>query len=107
MASTREGELDFSVIWAKFMALMRDNGVRFDRQMTMLFVADSTFAGMARQLDPKFDYIGFMMREGPRIILEQNILDMNDPLNRELVARFLEVQRSRGVTLTAAPSLLR
>ncbi len=107
MASTREGELDFSVIWAKFMALMRDNGVRFDRQMTMLFVADSTFAGMARQLDPKFDYIGFMMKEGPRIILEQNVLDMNDPLNRELVARFLEAQRSRGVTVTAAPSLLR
>lgn len=90
MEGAREGELDFAEIWAKFMALMRDNGVKFDREMTMLAVADSTFAGMAKQLDVKFDYIGFMMNEGPRLILQEQILDPMDPLNQELITRFME-----------------
>lgn len=91
MAGAREGELDFSEIWGKFMALMRDNGVKFDREMTMLAVADSTFAGMAKQLDVKFDYIGFMMSEGPRLILQEEILDPADTLNQELISRFMEM----------------
>lgn len=88
LKDTREGEIDFAEVWGKFMALMRDNGVKFDRELTMLAVADSTFAGMAKQLDVKFDYIGFMMSEGPRLIMQEKILDPADPLNLELITRF-------------------
>ncbi len=76
-------KMDLSAVWQDIMALLRDQGVTFDRELTLIAVTDSTFSGMARQLDPGFDFFDFMVKKTANLIFEKKILPMDDPYLKE------------------------
>ncbi len=51
------GEIEFARIGLDLLALLRLHRVPVDPQLTMLFVADTVFEGMALMVDPKVDIL--------------------------------------------------
>ncbi|MCW5829485.1 MAG: AarF/ABC1/UbiB kinase family protein [Deltaproteobacteria bacterium] len=76
-------EIDLADVWQDLLALLREQAVTFDRELTLIAVTDSTFSGMARQLDPEFDFFQFMIRETARLIFEKKVLPADDPYLKE------------------------
>ncbi len=79
-------KLDLSGVWQDIMALLRDQGVTFDRELTLIAVTDATFSGMARQLDPQFDFFTYMVKETARLIFEKKVLPADDPFLKEALS---------------------
>ncbi len=75
--------MDLAGVWKDLMALLRDQGVTFDRELTLIAVTDATFSGMARQLDPGFDFFDFMVKETANLIFTKKILPHDDPYLKE------------------------
>lgn len=58
---------------------MHKHHVTFDRQLTMIAVTDSTFSGLARQLDPAFEFFAFMVKGITRLVFAKKALPATAP----------------------------